>query len=158
AGFRTLSAGRGRILHGMKQIAVLGSTGSIGTSCLDVLSARSDAMRPVALTAHRRWELLAEQCRAFQPRVAVVTHGGVSTQIRRNEFPRETELLCGSDGVVQVASSPEVDVVVAGIVGAAGLRGAWAAVESGKTLAIANKETLVVAGPLVMELAARTGS
>lgn len=149
---------RGLTLHGVKRIAVLGSTGSIGTSCLDVLSASRDRLRPVALTAHRRWEQLAEQCRQFNPQYAVVTDDSLAPDVRRSDFPSDTRLLFGGDGAAEVASSPEVDVVVAGIVGAAGLRGAWAAVEAGKTLAIANKETLVVAGPLVMDMAARTGS
>lgn len=149
---------RGLTLHGVKRIAVLGSTGSIGTSCLDVLSAAPERLRPVALTAHRRWEQLAEQCRQFQPACAVVTDESLAGEVRRDAFPAATRLLFGAEGAAEVARSPEVDVVVAGIVGAAGLQGAWAAVEAGKTLAIANKETLVVAGPLVMDLAARTGA
>jgi 1-deoxy-D-xylulose-5-phosphate reductoisomerase len=73
-------------------------------------------------------------------------------------FPKNTELLLGAEAIEQVASMPEVDIVVSGIVGAAGLRGTWAAIEAGKTVAIANKETLVVAGPLVMEKASQTGA
>ena len=145
------------------RIAVLGSTGSIGTSCLDVIAANPERLELVGVTAHRRWELLAEQCRTFQPRWAVLSdetqHAAVSTaQASSTQWPSETELLVGPDAVERLASHPEVDTVVCGIVGAAGLRGAWAAVESGKRVAIANKETLVVAGPLVMQLAAKTGA
>ena len=79
-------------------------------------------------------------------------------QLGGNVFPRGTEVLFGPEGIERVSGHPEIDTVVCGIVGAAGLRGAWAAIESGKRVGIANKETLVVAGPLVMELAAKTGS
>ncbi|MBW3541861.1 MAG: 1-deoxy-D-xylulose-5-phosphate reductoisomerase [Planctomycetes bacterium] len=142
----------------MKHIAVLGSTGSIGTSCLDVARAHGDQMRIVAITAHQNWRELARQSRAFRPRQAVIADASLRETVPRREFASETELLFGPEAIERVASSPEVDVVVAGIVGAAGLRGAWAALEAGKRLAIANKETLVVAGPLVMELAGRTGA
>ena len=142
----------------MKRIAVLGSTGSIGTSTLDVLSAQSAAMRPVALTTHRRWRELAAQCHACQPEVAVIADSALATEAVRAAFPSTTELLFGEDSVALVASRPDIDVVVSGIVGAAGLRGTWAAVEAGKVVAFANKETLVVAGPLMMEFARRTGA
>ena len=125
------------------RIAVLGSTGSIGTSCLDVIAANPERLELVGVTAHRRWELLAEQCRTFKPRWAVLSdetqHAAVSTaQASSTQWPRETELLVGPDAVERLAAHPEVDTVVCGIVGAAGLRGAWAAVESGKRVAIAN--------------------
>ena len=144
------------------RIAVLGSTGSIGTSCLDVIAANPERLELVGITAHRRWELLAEQSQKFKPRWAVLSdesrRGAVSSSGSSTPWPRETELLVGPEAVERLASHPEVDTVVCGIVGAAGLRGAWAAVESGKRVAIANKETLVVAGPLVMQLAAKTGA
>ena len=142
----------------MKQIAVLGSTGSIGTSCLEVISAHRGRMSLAGVTAHNRWPELAAQCRTHQPRWAVISQPGLREVVRREEFPPATELLFGPDGLERLAAHPEVDTVVAGIVGAAGLRSTWAAVESGKRVAIANKETLVVAGPLVMQLAARTGA
>src|SRR5688572_14476603 len=142
----------------MKQIAVLGSTGSIGTSCLEVIAAHRDRMQLAALTAHNNWELLARQSQEFQPRWAVLCDASLKSVVDRNRFSPKTELLFGSAGIERVASEPSVDVVVSGIVGAAGLRGTWAAVEAGKTIAIANKETLVVAGALVMDLARRTGS
>ncbi|MEK6261109.1 MAG: 1-deoxy-D-xylulose-5-phosphate reductoisomerase [Planctomycetota bacterium] len=140
------------------RIAVLGSTGSIGTSCLDVIAANGERLELVGLTAHRRLDLLAEQCRRFKPRWAVLSDESQRFAISSVQWPRETELLVGADAIERLAAHPDVDTVVCGIVGAAGLRGAWAAVESGKRVAIANKETLVVAGPLVMQLAAQTGA
>ena len=142
----------------MKQIAVLGSTGSIGTSCLDVVRSHSDRLSVFALTAHRNARLLAEQAEIFSPRFAVLSDGEGPELGDGVAFPKSTELLWGAEAVEKVASLPEVDIVVSGIVGAAGLLGTWAAIEAGKTVAIANKETLVVAGPLVMEKAARTGA
>lgn len=138
------------------RIALLGSTGSIGTSCLDVIAAHSERLELVGVTAHRRWQSMAEQCQRFQPRWAVVSNADDRTSVRADEFPRGTEVQFGPEAVERLASHPDVDTVVSGIVGAAGLRGAWAAIESGKRVAIANKETLVVAGPLVMQLAAKT--
>lgn len=142
----------------MKRIAVLGSTGSIGTSCLDVLKAQSGTLRPFALTTHRRWKELAAQCQIFRPEIAVITESSVAGEIDRTAFPSQTELRYGAEAVAQVASHPEVDVVVSAIVGAAGLQGTWAAVEAGKVVALANKETLVVAGPLIMQRARQSGA
>lgn len=142
----------------MNRIAVLGATGSIGTSGLDVISAHRDRLEVVALTTQSRWEELARQAEQHKPRWAVIGDETLKEQIDRSRFPRETELLFGPDHIERVACLPEIDTVLCGIVGAAGLRGAWAAVESGKRVALANKETLVVAGPLIMQLAAKTGA
>ena len=145
-------------LPDLNRIAVLGATGSIGTSCLDVIAAHGGRLQATALTAHRGWERLAQLCQQHQPRFAVISDSSVRDQLGGNVFPRGTEVLFGPEGIERVSGHPEIDTVVCGIVGAAGLRGAWAAIESGKRVGIANKETLVVAGPLVMELAAKTGS
>ncbi|HUG89981.1 MAG TPA: 1-deoxy-D-xylulose-5-phosphate reductoisomerase, partial [Planctomycetaceae bacterium] len=142
----------------MKQIAVLGSTGSIGTSCLEVIAAHRDRLALSGITAHSRWEMLARQSRTHRPRWAVVSNPDLRNVVRRDSFHPQTELLFGPEGLERLAAHPDVDAVVAGIVGAAGLRSTWAAVQAGKRVAIANKETLVVAGPLVMQLAARTGA
>lgn len=142
----------------MKRVAVLGSTGSIGTSCLTVLESLTDRLEPVALTANRGWESLAEQSRKFQPRWAVLADDACRDACDLSKFPNETEVLFGPEAVEQVAASDKVDIVITGITGAAGLRGTWAAVEAGKRVGIANKETLVVAGPLVMDLAERSGA
>lgn len=142
----------------MPQVAVLGSTGSIGTSCLDVIDALTDEFGVAALTACSSWELLAEQCRRFQPRWAVLADDSLKTRVDRAQFPAETELLFGPENIERVAAEPDIDFVLAGIVGAAGLAGTWAAVEAGKTVGIANKETLVVAGPLIIDRARQSGS
>jgi 1-deoxy-D-xylulose-5-phosphate reductoisomerase len=139
-----------------RRVAVFGSTGSIGTSTLDVAAALPDHIQIAALIAHSRWQQLAQQCHRFMPRVAVVTDE--RADVDRSAFPVKTELLIGRDEVMRVLTAPDVDVVVSAVVGAAGLDGTWAALEAGKTVALANKETLVVAGPLVMALAARTGA
>jgi len=142
----------------MKRVAVLGSTGSIGTSCLQVLETLRERLKPVALTACRRWKRLREQCEAFEPARAALADAGLKARLDGMPFSPRTELLFGPEAIEQIAAADDVDVVIAGIVGAAGLRGTWAAVEAGKTVGIANKETLVVAGPLVTELAEQTGA
>jgi 1-deoxy-D-xylulose-5-phosphate reductoisomerase len=141
-----------------RRVAVLGSTGSIGTSTLDVIRHLPDRLELAGLAAHSKWELLAEQCREFRPPLAVIGDSDAYARADRSEFPRETELLCGPDGIARLVSAPDVDVVLSAVVGAAGLSGTWAALEAGKTVALANKETLVVGGPLVMDLAARHGA
>lgn len=117
-----------------------------------------DRTQVAGLTAHRRWQDLQKQAALFQPRRVVVSDASLKEQIPRSAFSAKTEVVFGAEGIEALASDPEVDVVVAGIVGAAGLRGTWAAIEAGKRVCLANKETLVVAGPLVMDLARRSGA
>lgn len=137
---------------------MLGSTGSIGRSTLEVAASHPGEMRVVALSAHSKIDPLLSQARAIRPRWLVVTDEQAASRIARGDLPAGTELLVGQAGLRQVVQSPDVDIVVAAIVGSAGLESTWAAVEAGKTIALANKETLVVAGGLVMQLAARTGA
>ena len=141
-----------------RRVAVLGSTGSIGSSALDVIRVLPERLVLVGLAAHCRWEQLAEQCREFKPRLAVLSDPDALARADRSLFPRETELLGGAEGVAQLAAASDVDVVLSAVVGAAGLHGTWSALEAGKTVALANKETLVVGGPLVIDLAAKTGA
>ncbi|MBX3399572.1 MAG: 1-deoxy-D-xylulose-5-phosphate reductoisomerase [Gemmataceae bacterium] len=136
---------------------MFGSTGSIGRNALDVARHHPDRVEIVGLAANSRWTELAEQCREFQPRYALIADAGLIPDVDRAAFPSETTLLFGTEGVVRLATDPDIDLVVSAVVGAAGLMGTWAAIETGKTIALANKETLVVAGSLVMELAARRG-
>jgi 1-deoxy-D-xylulose-5-phosphate reductoisomerase len=138
-----------------RRVAVLGSTGSVGTSALDVAAALPDRVEVVGLAAHSRWQLLAEQCRQFRPRMAVLTDRAAFDAADRSTFPPETDLQFGDDAVCALASASDVEVVLSAVVGAAGLTGTWAALEAGKTVALANKETLVVGGSLVTELAKR---
>jgi len=137
------------------QIAVLGSTGSIGRSTLEVIAASQGTLRAVALTAHRSTQLLEEQARAVRPRTIVVTDPAAAAAHDWSGLPKGVELLVGPEAVAQVATDADVDTVVSAIVGSAGLRGTWAALEAGKTVALANKESLVVGGPLVTRLAAQ---
>lgn len=142
----------------MKNIAVLGSTGSIGRNTLQVIAAAKGTLSAVALSAHSKLDLLLDQAVQFRPRWVVVTDAEAAERFDWSGLPSQCQLVVGDDGPSQVAADAEVDVVVAAIVGAAGLHSTWAAVEAGKTVALANKETLVMAGPLVMELARRTGA
>jgi 1-deoxy-D-xylulose-5-phosphate reductoisomerase len=138
-------------------VVVLGSTGSIGTNCLDVIDQLSDRLEVIGLCAHSSWQTLFDQARRHRPRWACVTNPEIAARLDPKALG-DSRLLCGLDGVRAMVSDPDVDVVVSAIVGAAGLEGTWAALEAGKTVAVANKETLVMAGPLVMELARQRGA
>jgi 1-deoxy-D-xylulose-5-phosphate reductoisomerase len=140
-----------------RRIAVLGSTGSIGTNTLDVAAALPDRIEVVGLSAHASWDALCQQAHAFRPARVALADPEAARRADPSELPPGCELLTGPEGVAALAAAPEVDVVVSAIVGAAGLAGTWAALEAGKTVAVANKETLVLAGPLVTGLAARHG-
>ena len=137
-----------------RTLAILGSTGSIGQSTLEVVRHSQGVFRVGALSAHRKFDLLCQQAAEFRPRYVVATDGADAEGFDWSCLPPGTELVRGSRGMAQVVSLPEIDVVVAAVVGSAGLTGTWAALEAGKTVALANKETLVMAGPLVMQLAA----
>jgi 1-deoxy-D-xylulose-5-phosphate reductoisomerase len=139
------------------RVAVLGSTGSIGTSTLDVIAAAPALFSPFLLAAHRSVERLVEQAWACRPRHVVVIDPEAAGRIGAGGLPAGTSLAVGPEALDDLVRSAEVDRVVSAIVGAAGLRSTWAAVEAGKTVALANKETLVMAGPLVTRLAERTG-
>jgi 1-deoxy-D-xylulose-5-phosphate reductoisomerase len=136
---------------------VLGSTGSIGRNCLDVIDCLGERLQVLGLSAHANRELLLEQAVRHQPRWVTITDASACREFDSSQLPSQTRLLAGADGIATMVTDPDVDVVVAAIVGAAGLAGTWAALEAGKTVAVANKETLVMAGPLVMELAASRG-
>jgi 1-deoxy-D-xylulose-5-phosphate reductoisomerase len=136
---------------------VLGSTGSIGRNCLDVIERLGERLELLGLSAHANCELLLEQAIRHRPRWVTITDAGAGHGFDSTRLPDQTRLLFGAEGIATMVTDPDVDVVVAAIVGAAGLAGTWAALEAGKTVAVANKETLVMAGPLVMELAARRG-
>ena len=140
-----------------RRVVILGSTGSIGTNCLDVIGELSDRLEAVGLSAHANWEMLFAQATRFKPRWVTLTDLDIGAPNASRPLPPNTKLLHGEKGIVEMVTAPDVDVVVTAIVGAAGLAGTWAALEAGKTVAVANKETLVMAGPLVMELAARRG-
>jgi 1-deoxy-D-xylulose-5-phosphate reductoisomerase len=141
-----------------KRVAVLGSTGSIGTSALEVIEASAGRLRAIALSAHRRFDLLVTQAHQFRPRWVIATDEAAADGFHWSGLPMDTELLVGEQGLAEVAASEEVDLVLAGIVGSVGLRSTWAALEAKKTVALANKETMVMGGALVTELAAKHGA
>jgi 1-deoxy-D-xylulose-5-phosphate reductoisomerase len=138
-------------------VVVLGSTGSIGTSCLDVIGSLPDRLTAHGLSAHSSWEPLFEQAARHRPRWVTLTDPEAARQADPRRLNGASRLLTGEEGVAAMVSDPDTDVVVSAIVGAAGLLGTWTALEHGKTVAVANKETLVMAGPLVMDLARRRG-
>jgi len=144
----------------ISRVTVLGATGSIGTSTLDVLGRHPDRYRVHALTAHRSREALLAQCRRHHPAVAVLDAEEDAAWLRGQlaEAGLATEVLAGSQALVEVAEAPEVDCVMAAIVGAAGLLPTLAAVKAGKRVLLANKETLVTSGALFMEAVARHGA
>jgi 1-deoxy-D-xylulose-5-phosphate reductoisomerase len=139
-------------------VVVLGSTGSIGTNCLEVIEHLSNRLEVLGLSAHSSWPQLFEQAARHNPRWVTVTDPEIARQVDGGKLPPGTRLVFGNDGIRTMVTDPEVDVVVVAVVGAAGLAGTWAALESGKTVAVANKETLVMAGPLVTELARKNGA
>jgi 1-deoxy-D-xylulose-5-phosphate reductoisomerase len=139
-------------------VVVLGSTGSIGVNTLDVIAHLPERLGVAGLSAHSSWDTLVDQAHRHRPRWITLTGAEPGERLDRSRLPQGTELLSGTDGIVRMVTDPDVDVVVTAIVGAAGLSGTWAALEAGKTVAVANKETLIMAGPLVMELAARRGT
>jgi 1-deoxy-D-xylulose-5-phosphate reductoisomerase len=141
-----------------RTIAILGSTGSIGRSTLDVVRHSRGQFRVIALSANRSCDQLCQQAAEFAPRFVVVSDEEQAQSFDWSGLPRGTELLTGERSIERIVQLSEVDVVVAAVVGSAGLTGTWAALEAGKTVALANKETLVMAGPLVTRLAADRGA
>jgi len=142
----------------MKRIAILGSTGSIGQSALAVIDAHADRLQVVGLAAGENAERLAEQVARYQPRVAAMASGDAIDRLRRIGPVGETTLAgAGRDGLVAVASHPDVDIVLCASSGTDGLEAVLAAIEHGKTIALANKEVLVMAGGIVTDAASRKG-
>ena len=143
-----------------QQITVLGATGSIGLSTLDVIARHPDRYQVFALSGYSRLAELLALCIKHRPQVAVVPHEGAAVQLQAElrAAGLNTEVLVGEEGLCQVSSAPEVDSVMAAIVGAAGLRPTLAAVNAGKKILLANKEALVMTGDLFMQAVRRSGS
>jgi 1-deoxy-D-xylulose-5-phosphate reductoisomerase len=137
-------------------LTILGATGTIGVNTLDVVARHSDRFNVVALSGQNQIDKLAEQCRQFRPKYAVVLDPQRAIALKNALAGLNIEVLCGVDALEQIASLPEVDTVMAAIVGAAGMRPALAAARAGKRVLLANKETLVMAGQFFME-AVKTG-
>ncbi|MBI5429011.1 MAG: 1-deoxy-D-xylulose-5-phosphate reductoisomerase [Nitrosomonadales bacterium] len=144
----------------MQQLTVLGSTGSIGTSTLDVVARHPDKFKIAALTANAQVDLLLRQCQQFKPRYAVLVDEAAAARLRLlvREAGLSVEVLGGAAALEQVCILPEVDAVMAAIVGAAGLRPTLAAARAGKKILLANKETLVMAGNVFMDAVRGSGS
>ena len=138
----------------MKNVSVLGSTGSIGRSSLEVVEAFPDRYRVVALAAGRSVEKLAEQAIRHGPELVAVAGAEEAVRLRALlPAATPTRVVTGREGLEEAAAHPNADVVVGGLVGALGLRSAYAAARAGKRLALANKEALVVAGELILGIA-----
>jgi len=140
-------------------VSVLGATGSIGVSTLDVLGRHPDKYRVVALTANRDVAKLAEQCRRFRPEIAAMADPDSAVALARElvDLPG-TQVLAGAEGLAEAACHPQAEQVMAAIVGAAGLLPTLAAVRAGKRILLANKEALVVSGQLFMDAARQHGA
>ncbi len=142
----------------MQTLTILGSTGSIGVSTLDVVSRHPDKFQIFALAGHSQVEKLAEQCRQFAPKYAVVADENRANELRQQLGSLHTKVLFSKQALIDIATAPEVTGVMCAIVGAAGLPSALAAAQHGKTIYLANKETLVVSGSLFMETAKKHGA
>jgi 1-deoxy-D-xylulose-5-phosphate reductoisomerase len=142
----------------MKRIAILGSTGSIGSNSLKVIEAHPEAYQVTALAAGKNIEWLAEQVQKFRP-LAVAVLGDHEAESLRERLGRAhgPKIFSGKEGFIHLATLEEVDTVISAITGAAGLQPTYAAIRAGKNVALANKETMVMAGPLVIEEAKRKG-
>ena len=136
-----------------KKIAILGSTGSIGTQALQVIEKHSDLYEAYVLTANRQADLLIEQARRFQPAQVVIADETRYAEVRDALADLPIQVYAGQDALCQVAGNGEVDIVLTALVGFAGLRPTVTAIRAHKQIALANKETLVVAGELVTQLA-----
>ncbi len=143
-----------------QQITILGATGSIGVSTLDVIARHPERYQVFALSADRRWQLLATQCLLHKPRYAVLNDPAAALELERELRAQgcTTEVLQGADALAAVAAHDEVDTVMAAIVGAVGLLPTLAAVKSGKKVLLANKEALVMAGGLFTRAVAEHGA
>ena len=138
----------------MKKIGILGSTGSIGTQTLEIVRNNKD-LQVIALAAGNSVSKMEEQIREFAPRIAVMWSKEAADILRTKVADTDTKVLCGMEGLLEIAVMEEMDVLVTAIVGMIGIRPTIAAIEAGKTIALANKETLVTAGHIIMPLAAK---
>ena len=136
-----------------KQIVILGSTGSIGTQALQVVAEHPDLYEVYALTANNKVELLIEQARKFQPEAVVIANEEKYPQLKEALSDLPIKVYAGSDALCEVVEASPINIVLTAMVGYAGLRPTMNAIRAGKTIALANKETLVVAGELITELA-----
>ncbi len=140
----------------MKKIGILGSTGSIGTQTLEIVRSNPD-LQVVALAAGSNVSLMEQQVREFHPMLAVMGSEKASADLRSRIADTDTKVVAGMEGMLELATLPKLEVLVTAIVGMIGIRPTIAAIEAGKTIALANKETLVTAGHIIMPLAREKG-
>ncbi len=143
-----------------KQVVILGATGSIGCSTLDVIAQHPDLYQVLALTGGKRFDVLLQQCIQFKPRFAALTDTADAAELRRqlHQAGVGTEVLSGAQALAELAAHPDADIVMAAIVGAAGLLPTLAAVQAGKTVLLANKEALVMSGELFIRAVQQYGA
>lgn len=146
------------LVENRKNIAILGSTGSIGTQTLDVISEYPDRLYPSLLTANRNVDLLIEQALKFKPRRVVIAQSDCYSKLHDALAGEPIEVMCGQQAIADAAAADDVDIVVTAMVGYSGLAPTISAIKAGKTIALANKETLVVAGELITRLVKQYGS
>lgn len=138
-----------------RKIVLLGSTGSIGTQTLDVVRANPDELKVVGIAANRSVDMVEKQVREFQPKYVAMFDEKAAEELRVKIADVPTKVLSGMEGLVEISTVPEADTVLTAVVGMIGIRPTIAAIESGKDIALANKETLVTAGHIIMPLAAK---
>ena len=141
----------------MKNVVILGSTGSIGKNALDVIRNLRHKYKVVGLSANSRWELLAKQVEEFKPKRVSLADGRWIKELKNKLTQNSVQILTGTDSVKEMVSRDDVDIVISAIVGAAGLPAAIEVIKNGKTLALANKEALVMAGELIVSMAKEKG-
>ena len=145
----------------MKKLSILGSTGSIGRQTLDIVRAHASDFRVLALSAgEKSLDLLCEQITEFTPQLVSVSTEDAAEKLQKMTMalPHKPDIVCGEEGVCKVASLPEIDTVLSGVVGARGIRPTAAAAKAGKVIALANKETLVAAGSIIMPMVKEYGA
>lgn len=141
----------------MKKIAILGSTGSIGTQTLDVVREHSDELQVVALAAGSNKERLKEQIKEFHPKLVSLSDEKKAQELKEELAGEQVEVVCGMEGLIEVAGAGSADVVVTAVVGMMGILPTMEAIKKGKDIALANKETLVTAGHLIIPMAKEYG-
>ncbi|MFB0518901.1 MAG: 1-deoxy-D-xylulose-5-phosphate reductoisomerase [Acidobacteriota bacterium] len=142
----------------MKRVAILGSTGSIGTSALKVIERHRDRFRVVGLAVGKNLELLRKQIETFQPKIVSVATHEAAELLQKTYSSTGLQVCYGSQGLIEVATHPEAELVISALVGALGLLPTYRAIQAGKDIALANKETLVMAGGLIMQEVAKQKS
>ena len=136
---------------------ILGSTGSIGTQSLDIAREYKGEFEIVALAAGRNHKLMEEQIREFSPRYAVMWDESAAASLKTAVADLDVKILSGMEGLIEIASLPDYDILLTAVVGMIGIRPTIAGIKAGKTIALANKETLVCAGHIIIPLAKKMG-